>query len=351
MAESIDRPSDQPLDMSLPQTAQRPIPQPVEIPPIRPEQLGPGVFAPLPPRYTQQERQATGEKALRTSERIKTDEAIRQERAKQQAEAEFAIPTPHNLDPRSPEGRAADIATQEEMKRRQLGPYAPKSDTSLTETELALRAVKGDKEAKAALDMLNQLRKSGQIEAGQYLTYTDKRGVITAWINPKTGKIVRPADFGLEGEGFKGAMSMDRQTREAAATSGLKAITKFRQELAKNPNLLVQLATPGSPGARTALAAKREIIDVLTRIRTGAALNTNEEDFYNNQAPVLLDQLFGDPETVEYKLGIFEQQFKDLAPPAPGIPNPTGPERRVKMQDGSVHIYDASGKYLRTEPK
>jgi hypothetical protein len=153
-------------------------------------------------------------------------------------------------------------------------------------------------------------------EPGSYQPVTDQRGNIVGWVNPKTKKRVTPEEMGFAGgeDLFKGPMTIDRQTREAAAQSGLRAVTKFRQEMAKNPNLLTQLAIPGSPGARLAAAARAEMTDVLTRVRTGAALNQNEEVFYANQAPKLLDQLFDDPATVAYKLSIFEDNFKALAP-------------------------------------
>lgn len=163
-----------------------------------------------------------------------------------------------------------------------------------------------------------------QPEAGSYLPYTDQRGQVLYWVNPKTRQVVKPAELGIDDPTFRGAMSMDRQTREGAAKSGLRAIVRFREEMKKNPSLLKQLAIPGSPGARIARAARNEMADVLTRVRTGAALNEYEQVFYGEQAPGLLDDLFDDPAAIEYKLSIFEDNFKELAPPSASTPPPAG---------------------------
>lgn len=162
-------------------------------------------------------------------------------------------------------------------------------------------------------------------EPGSYQPVFDPRGMLLGWYNPKTRQRVGVEEAGFgDRQLFKGAMTPDRQAREAGAASGLSAIQKFKQELAKNPNMLAQLAVPGSPGARAALAAKKEMVDVLTRIRTGAALNQDEQVFYNSQAPGLLDTLLDDPETVMYKLSIFEQNYLNMAPQHVGEAYKTG---------------------------
>ena len=176
-------------------------------------------------------------------------------------------------------------------------------------------------------------------EPGSYVPVTDSRGVVTGWVNPKTRKVVTAAELGVAG-GFRGPMSPERQKMEENAQSGLRAIDKLRSEL-KKPGMLAELAIPTSPAARTARAARGEMIDVITRLRTGAALNKDEQAFYRDQAPGLIDALFGDPDTIEYKLSIFENEFKGLAggsggdiqkPNAPNAETPTEPKRtRIKF--------------------
>lgn len=107
-------------------------------------------------------------------------------------------------------------------------------------------------------------------------------------------------------------MTGDRLKLQTNARSGLSAVAKLREAL-KRPNALKELSVPGSPTERAARAARNEMVDVLTRIRTGAALNESEEAFYKGQAPGLADDLFSSPADIEYKLSIFEDNFKALA--------------------------------------
>ncbi len=125
-----------------------------------------------------------------------------------------------------------------------------------------------------------------------------------------------------------GGISPDRQKMQANAQSGLRAIEDFRTEL-KKPGVLTAMAIPGSIGARKARNARNEMVDVLTRLRTGAALNKEEQAFYNDQAPGLIDAIdaaasSGESDVIEYKLKRFEDEFKALAGPNKvNLPNRT----------------------------
>ena len=55
--------------------------------------------------------------------------------------------------------------------------------------------------------------------------------------------------------------------------------------------------------------AARNIADVITRLRTGAALTESEERFYRSQLP----QAFDDPETIQQKLQLFNDLFSSIA--------------------------------------
>ncbi len=96
----------------------------------------------------------------------------------------------------------------------------------------------------------------------------------------------------------------------ANADSGLEAITKLRGMLDQSKGQLLLAAIPGSPGARDFAATRAEIIDVLTRLRTGAALNKDEEELYKKQLPTLLD--LTDPEAMKNKLDRYEKLFNRL---------------------------------------
>src|SRR3990167_3174339 len=152
------------------------------------------------------------------------------------------------------------------------------------------------------------LSPSAQGKPGSYTPVFNARGEITGKFDSETGNI-EP----VKNEGYRRtALATERQKMEENAKSGLRVIKDLRVELAK-PGMLAALAVPESPMARKARAARNEMVDVMTRLRTGAALNKDEQDFYRDQAPGLIDSLFSDPSTVEYKLSIFENEFKGLA--------------------------------------
>lgn len=202
---------------------------------------------------------------------------------------------------------------------------AERPDNSLSETELALRAAGGDATAKAAWDMIKDLKakeKAAGAEPGTYVTLTDQQGKITGFVNPKTQRFLKPEDIaGMPSDSLKNAMSPERQKMQENAKSGLRAIATLKEEL-KKPGVLAALAVPNSPTARKARAARAEMVDVMTRLRTGAALNKDEQTFYRDQAPGLIDALFNDPSTIDYKLSIFADEFNGLA--GTGTPNGGG---------------------------
>jgi len=92
------------------------------------------------------------------------------------------------------------------------------------------------------------------------------------------------------------------------ALSGLKALDVIESEINKNPNIAIQAAVPGSPGARIFATARKEASDILTRLRTGAALNKDEMKFYVTQLP----QPFDSAETIKYKIKLFREIYNRI---------------------------------------
>lgn len=101
-------------------------------------------------------------------------------------------------------------------------------------------------------------------------------------------------------------LSPEAQKVKENAESGLRALAKIETMIGEDPSVLVKSALPGSLGARQYAAAKNEVMDVITRLRTGAALNLQEQDFYAKQVPGLLD--LTDKEAISYKI----KQLRDL---------------------------------------
>ena len=106
-------------------------------------------------------------------------------------------------------------------------------------------------------------------------------------------------------------LSAEAQKVKENAESGLRAISTLENEITQGGKLrLVQAAVPfGLGGARILRTARNEIADVITRLRTGAALNEQEQAFYKRQMPSALDS----GATIKYKLDLFRQLFQRLS--------------------------------------
>ena len=106
-------------------------------------------------------------------------------------------------------------------------------------------------------------------------------------------------------------LTAQQQKDKNNAESGLRNIYAIETILQEDPLAAYKAAIPGSPGARTFQAARKEAGDVLTRLRTGAALNEEEMRFYQSQLP----QPFDSAETIQYKLKIFKDLFSQFINP------------------------------------
>lgn len=102
------------------------------------------------------------------------------------------------------------------------------------------------------------------------------------------------------------------------ANSGLKSLDQLESMIAKG-GVPKGTLVPGrgllggvvgnAAGTAGYDAAARNISDVITRLRTGAALTEAEAAFYNNQLP----QAFDSPEVIQQKLGTFRDLFESVA--------------------------------------
>lgn len=103
------------------------------------------------------------------------------------------------------------------------------------------------------------------------------------------------------------------------ANSGLTSLAQLRQIMENDPSARTKQIIPGQSmfggaignamGTSSYNAATKNITDVITRLRTGAAMTDSEEQFYLSMMP----QAFDPPETVNQKLDIFQQLFESVA--------------------------------------
>ncbi len=132
------------------------------------------------------------------------------------------------------------------------------------------------------------------------------------------------------------------------AQSGLGAIQTIEAKVFPNgvfdKSQLQLAAIPLSLGARDTATALKEAADVITRLRTGAALNESEQKFYSGQLPSYLDS----EKTVKYKLDLLKSLYAGAAGSSVTISNGTDtytfdnimtPEARKNLRDALQSDY------------
>lgn len=113
-------------------------------------------------------------------------------------------------------------------------------------------------------------------------------------------------------------LTATQQQQATNALSGLQAIDVIESQIGN----LGKTAIPGGGlfgglgdrllGTGELETAIKEASDVITRLRTGAAINANEERFYRSQLP----QAFDSPEVVAQKLGQLRNLFLNFTDPS-----------------------------------
>lgn len=112
------------------------------------------------------------------------------------------------------------------------------------------------------------------------------------------------------GFNFPAKLSAEQQKVRESAISALQALTTLESKIIEEDGSINRSALIGAiSGLGTTAFAKREIKDVISRIRTGAALTANEEAFYEKQVPRAIDN----EETIKTKLNHFKAFYAGLA--------------------------------------
>lgn len=124
----------------------------------------------------------------------------------------------------------------------------------------------------------------------------------------------------LQSRGFKRldkALNGDLQVRADNSLSGLDAIGRVNTKMNANPEEFKLLYAPGTVGAKNLRGDLVEIVDVIKRIRSGAATNGNEDGMYEAQVMAsgvsdLLDDVIDgqfDPQSINYRLNTIYKPY------------------------------------------
>lgn len=109
-------------------------------------------------------------------------------------------------------------------------------------------------------------------------------------------------------------LSAEASKQKANTRSGLKALDQLESEIAKDKNLPLKDSLPGGnliravSGSQGFHAAREEIIDVLARLRTGAAISKDEEIRFKSALPTAFDS----PQTVAQKIARYRELFEQI---------------------------------------
>lgn len=124
--------------------------------------------------------------------------------------------------------------------------------------------------------------------------------------------------FGPDSSGTK-PLSAESSKVISNANSGLTSLAQLRQIMEHDPSAKTKQIIPGQSmfggaggnalGTSSYNAAQKNITDVITRLRTGAAITDSEEKFYRSMMP----QAFDNADTVNQKLDMFQNLFESVA--------------------------------------
>lgn len=125
----------------------------------------------------------------------------------------------------------------------------------------------------------------------------------------------------------KGAGLNSTQLQQANnAQSGLDSLNTIGSILSQDPNAAKKAALPGGSftesltGTGSYQAALNNATDVIGRLRSGGAINADEEKRFRK----LLPGAFDSPQTVQYKLGTLSQLFQRFSNPQAAQPDLAG---------------------------
>ena len=187
-----------------------------------------------------------------------------------------------------------------DLQSDQLG--IQQQQLNIQETQQGLSGTDPEKQA------LQELLESGQVPLTEDVAL--KYPVIAERILSKGGKIqIQPKEEDLTAEEKKQILNSESGMRALSKIEGILD-TDLSKEGLEGKSQIWKSRLPFGLGARSYRSATKEIMDVLTRLRTGAALNEDEFKFYRSQLPDIGDK----DEDIKYKLSIFRQLFESFSP-------------------------------------
>jgi hypothetical protein len=220
------------------------------------------------------------------------------------------------------------VGTQE-LTRAAVGAAVPGYAGATADPQAAAAAVPTPANLNPAAAALGAAGASDSTQGQEPIDYNaEARKILSSGADAKTqgqqldllAKMQAIETAGAKASAGPKAVSSAANQQIANANSGLQQLGVLADELQKNPNVAntnaaasvlpgaVGNATRGIAGTQNFDVARNEIVDVLARLRTGAAISASEEKQYKSMLPTAGDT----PEQAAHKIGIYQQLFQGI---------------------------------------
>lgn len=235
-----------------------------------------------------------------------------------QGGAEAGTPGVKNFATRILAGRVADTATTP-MEQQQLPAEAanPTAEAALPEN------IGGQAEATTAEDILAADTTSNDPFSPENVQATVKsilaQGGKQKDVAEYLSNVKMMTELGAGGAGKEKPLSAEASKIVSNAQTGIQALDDFEGALKDDPSIAGKRVIPGrgmlgglvggALGTSSADAAANQIVDVIARLRTGAAITNDEAKRFQTFIP----QAFDDPATRNQKLNYLRNQFEMVA--------------------------------------
>jgi len=211
------------------------------------------------------------------------------------------------------------------ISRAVVGPMMPKSEEEKQAQDVEATLAQYEQENPASMGDMSGLDQAGTdtADVGPFgSTEKVQQAYLAALADGNTKAASMILDgykmFGPDSSGTK-PLSAESSKVISNANSGLTSLAQLRQIMENDPSAKTKQIIPGQSmfggaggnalGTSSYNAAQKNITDVITRLRTGAAITESEEKFYRSMMP----QAFDNADTVNQKLNMFQDLFESVA--------------------------------------
>ena len=119
--------------------------------------------------------------------------------------------------------------------------------------------------------------------------------------------------FNSIGQALNKTPSAEESKLLSNVDSGINQIDLLSEQLEKNPNIFKGMTMPGNETRQSIVTMRDDLTDILGRLRSGGAINKDEEARFKNQLfKIGLAATFENPKVAKFKLNKLRNLFQDI---------------------------------------